>query len=225
MALGGEAYGEAYFSTTYRNYVRQNPTRKLEFYRSVVERHIPDLPLIRVLDIGCGMGGFIGCLRESDPERSRLRLTGVDLSGYAIAACRTRFPAEAFTVGSLGKLADLDEQYEVVTAFDVFEHLPEPDEAAFAIADRLTDDGTLTFVVPVYDGPLGSIVRMLDKDPSHVQRRSRDWWLQWTNRHFIIDGWMGIFRTLTPWHQYVHLPTRALRGVAPAILITARKQA
>ena len=49
-------------------------------------------------------------------------------------------------------------------------------------------------------------------------------WGNATGRHFIITGWIGIFRTLTPWHQYVHLPTRALRGVAPAILITARKR-
>jgi hypothetical protein len=57
-----------------------------------------------------------------------------------------------------------------------------------------------------------------------VQLQSRRWWLDWTNKHFTVTSWLGIFRTLTPWHQYVHLPTRALRRVAPAILITARKR-
>jgi SAM-dependent methyltransferase len=224
MALGGETYGEAYFATTYRDYLRQNPARKLEFYRSVVTKNMPPKTQIRVLDIGCGMGGFLGCLRESDPERRRFSLTGLDVSEYAIAACTTRLPEETFKVASTDEIASLGEQFEVVTAFDVLEHLPNPDETALAIADHLTDDGTLTLVVPVYDGPLGPIVKLLDKDSSHVQLRSREWWLDWTSTHFTVTDWQGIFRMLTPWHQYVHIPTKTLRRVAPAILITARKR-
>ncbi len=223
MALGGETYGEAYFASTYRDYLRQNPARKLLYYRSVVTQHMPPNAQIRILDIGCGMGGFLECLRASDPERRRLTLTGVDVSEYAIGACTTRLPNETFKVTSSDQIADLDDQFEVVTAFDVLEHLPNPEGTAAAISDRLTDDGTLTLVVPVYDGPLGPIVRLLDKDHSHVQLRSRDWWLDWTSAHFTVTGWEGIFRMLTPWHQYVHIPTKMLRRVAPAILITARK--
>ena len=223
MALGGETYGEAYFATTYRDYLRQNPSRKLEFYRSVVEQHMPAKPKIKVLDVGCGMGGFLGCMRASDPARRRLTLTGVDVSEYAIAACRTQSPEETFKVLSSGQVGDLDDKFEVVTAFDVLEHLASPDSTAVAISHCLTDDGTLTLVVPVYDGPLGSLVRLLDKDSSHIQVRSRDWWLESISTHFTVTGWQGIFRTLTPWQHYVHVPTRALRRAAPAILITARK--
>ena len=223
MSVGGENYGEAYFATTYRDYLRQNPARKLEFYRSVVKRHMPEKVPIRVLDVGCGMGSFLACLRASDPKRSRLILTGADVSEYAIAASSKRLPGESFIVAPSDRLADLNQTFEVITAFDVLEHLSSPDETASAIAACLTPDGAVTMVVPVYDGPMGPFVRLLDNDRSHVQLRSRQWWLDWTSTHFTVTGWQGIFRTLTPWHQYVHLPTRALRRVAPAILITARR--
>jgi SAM-dependent methyltransferase len=224
MSFGNEDFGEAYFATTYRDYRRQNPARKLEFYRSVVEHHMPEKLPIRVLDVGCGMGGFLACLRASDPKRSRLLLTGADVSEYAIAACRKRLPDENFVVSPSQHLADLNQTFEVVTAFDVLEHLSNPDETASAISACLTPDGLVTIVVPVYDGPLGPFVRLFDNDRSHLQLRSRTWWLDWTSTHFTVTGWQGIFRTLTPWRQYIHVPTRALRRVAPAILITATKQ-
>lgn len=224
MAVDGEIYGEAYFASTYRDYFRQNPPHKLEFYRSIVEQNLPSQKPIHVLDVGCGLGGFLACLRDRDPDRSRFILTGVDVSEFAIATNESAYPEESFKVCEADQVADLGRTFEVVTAFDVLEHLPDPYKAASAISRCLSEGGTLIFVVPVYDGPLGPVVRLLDKDDSHLQLRSRQWWLDWTARNFKVTGWLGIFRTLTPWHQYVHLPTNALRNVAPAILVTAIKK-
>jgi len=222
--MDGEMYGEAYYSTTYRDYFRQNPATKLDFYRSVVEHHSPSRRPTRVLDIGCGLGGFLACLRASDPERTRFDLAGVDVSAFAIAANAATFPEETFSVCAAEGVGDLGQTFDVVTAFDVLEHLLRPDEAASAIASSLAPDGAFMLVVPVYDGPLGPVVRLLDNDQTHVQIRSRRWWLDWTNTHFTVTSWQGIFRMLAPWHRYVHLPTQIFRRVAPAILITARKK-
>lgn len=218
-----EKYGEAYYSTTYRDYSRQNPTHKLDFYRSVVEQSSPSRRPTRVLDIGCGLGGFLGSLRASDPDRARFDLAGVDISEFAIATNASTFPGETFDVCAAEGVDGLGQTFDVVTAFDVLEHLQRPDEAASAITRSLAPDGAFIFVVPVYDGPLGPVVRLLDKDTTHVQMRSRRWWLDWTNTHFTVTSWHGIFRLLTPLRRYVHLPTQAFRQIAPAILITARK--
>jgi SAM-dependent methyltransferase len=224
VALDGEMYGEAYYTTTYRDYARQNPPHKLAFYRSIVEGHMPSRRPARVLDIGCGLGSFIACLRDSDLDRKQFILAGMDVSEFAVAVNKAKYPEETFTVCSADEIASLGQTFDAVTAFDVLEHLQHPDRAADAIASSLADDGTFIFVVPVYDGPLGPLVKLLDKDESHVQLRSRHWWLDWTNSHFDVTGWLGIFRILTPWSQYIHMPTTALRRVAPAILITAGKR-
>lgn len=223
MARSDKIYGEDYYSTTYRDYFRQNPAPKLEFYRSIVEREVPPDRPLRVLDIGCGLGGFLACLRERDPGRKMLDLTGVDVSEFAVRTNTANYPGETFAVCPAENVADIGQTFDVVTAFDILEHLPDPDRVADAISHCLSPDGTLTFVVPVYDGPLGSLVKLLDRDESHVQLRSRHWWLDWAGRHFDVTGWLGIFRILTPWNQYIHQPTKVFRRVAPAILITAKR--
>ena len=223
MTVDGGTYDEAYYATTYRDYFRQNPAHKLEFYRSVVEQHLPSRRPTRVLDIGCGLGGFLACLRASDPDRTRFDLAGVDVSEFAIATNSSTYPDEKFSVCPAEGIEGLGQTFEIVTAFDVLEHLPRPDDAAAAISKSIVQDGAVILVVPVYDGPFGPVVKLLDKDESHLQLQSRQWWLDWTDRHFTVTGWQGIFRTLTPWGQYVHLPTKTLRRVAPAVLITARK--
>ena len=221
MAFEGEIYGEDYFTSTYPAYFRQNPARKLEFYRSIVERNMPTHRPVRVLDIGCGLAGFLACLRERDPNRLMLDLTGVDLSEFAIRTNTAKYPNEKFAVCRAEDVAEMGQTFDVVTAFDILEHLQDPDQAADAISRSLSAEGTCIFVVPVYDGPLGPLVRLLDKDETHVQLRSRRWWLDWASGRFTVTGWQGVFRLLTPWHQYIHAPTRALRRIAPAVLITA----
>ena len=222
--MEGETYGEAYYSSTYRDYFRQNPAHKLGFFRSVVEQHSPSRRPTRVLDIGCGLAGFLACLRSSDPSRSRFDLTGVDVSEYAITTNAATFPDETFNVCAAERVGDLGKTFDVVTAFDVLEHLHRPDEAASAITSSLAPDGAAILVVPVYDGPLGPVVKFLDHDESHVQLQSRKWWLDWTSTHFTVTGWQGIFRMLTPWGYYVHLPSLAMRRFAPAVMITAARK-
>jgi SAM-dependent methyltransferase len=161
---------------------------------------------------------------KSDPDRRQLDLTGVDVSEFAVRAHAATYPDETFIVCDAEHIADLGQIFHVVTAFDVLEHLHDPDGAASAISRSLVEGGTLIFVVPVYDGPLGPVVRILDRDETHVQLRSRQWWLDWAGSHFKVAESLGIFRMLTPWNQYIHLPTQTFRKIAPAILVTATRQ-
>jgi hypothetical protein len=80
------------------------------------------------------------------------------------------------------------------------------------------------FVVPVYDGPLGPVVRMLDGDPTHVHKESRDFWLDWAGERFVIQEWCGVFRYLLPRGPYINWPTQALRRIAPAIAVVVRNK-
>jgi hypothetical protein len=93
------------------------------------------------------------------------------------------------------------------------------------VAGALAVGGIFLFVVPVYDGPLGPVVRLLDKDPTHVHQKSRAFWLGWASRRFTVLDWWGLTRYLLPGGLYVNWPSRLARRVSPAIAVVARKGA
>jgi len=137
-------------------------------------------------------------------ERGRARLPGIDLSVGDVAASDGRGP------------------FNAIAALDVLEHVPELDDALDHLAGTLTADGVLLAVMPVYDGPLGWVVHTLDKDPTHVHKRSREWWLEKLGSRFTVTDWHGAVRGVAPGGTYVHRPTRRLRQIAPAIVVQAR---
>ncbi len=220
--VGRPTFDEAYYRANYRNYDRQNPAGKLAFYRSLVD----DVPRPaqtgrprRILDIGCAFGGFLSTLDESW-ERS-----GFDASAFAIARAVEALPKARLDLGNLPDIP-FEGPFDAVTAFDVLEHVRNLRAARRAIRDRLAPGGRFVFGVPVYDGLSGPIVHLLDRDPTHVHKRSRDFWLEWASEAFHVVDWVGVVRFLFPAvHYYLHRPTRSLRRHAPAIVVLAENVA
>jgi SAM-dependent methyltransferase len=115
--------------------------------------------------------------------------------------------------------------FDLITAFDVLEHIPSIDETLSWIAANVRPGGELLFVVPVYDGPFGFLVRSLDRDPTHVHKQGRGFWLSAASRHLCLVAWWGLFRYLVAGRFYVHAPARAWRRFSPAIACRMRRQA
>ncbi len=207
-----------YYRTYYREYARQNPPRKLRFYARMAERHAaPDAPR-RIHDLGCGFGDFLATLDES------WEICGSDVSEFAIAQAAQRHPRGAFKVASATDRAVFAGPFGVVTAFDVLEHVADLDAVAASVDDQLAPGGAFLFVVPVYDGLSGPIIRALDRDPTHVHKWPRRCWLDWAGAHFDVREWLGAVRYLFPLLGYLHVTTRLLRRHTPAILVACRKR-
>ena len=174
-----------------------------------------------LLDIGCGLGAFL--------ERSRIRhptwsLNGTDIDQKAVAATEARVPGVVVTRAPADRLSHPNGSFDIVTAWDVIEHVEALSDVAFSIKAMLKPHGIFLFVVPVYDGILGPIVRLLDKvSDSMFTSACRVWWLDWAEGPFELGEWHGIFRYLFPGSHYVHWVTHRLRGHAPAILIVCRQ--
>ncbi len=212
-------YDAAYYAENYREYSRHNPLRKLRHYARVIERCLGQEVPRRVHDIGCGWGHFLAALD------SRWELYGSDTSSFAIAQAAQAVPRGRFAVWSA---ADIDALpfpglFGVVTAFDVLEHIGDLKAVAESVKRQLLDEGLFVFVVPVYDGLSGPVIRWLDRDPTHVHKWPRARWLSWANSHFHVLKWSGTFRYLLPFRYYLHLPTVWFRKHAPAITVVCRK--
>ena len=218
MTVAGESQFERdYFEKTYRSYSRQNPRRKLRFYRELVEGIAPRDRTPRILDIGCAFGAF---LSEVDPGWKRF---GIDVSEFAIDRAARALPDATFARADITEIP-FPGPFDVITALDVIEHVPSLDQAASSIKAKLSGDGCVLFVVPVYDGLTGPAVHLLDRDETHLHKRSRGFWLRWAEEHFVPVKWLGLFRYLLPGGYYLHFSTRAWRRFTPAIAVVARSR-
>lgn len=209
------AFDRSYFETQYTSYEHQNPPRKMAFYRRLAEAAAADCANPRILDIGCAFGFFLSTLG------SRWERFGIDASEYAITRARERVPDARFAVTTSSELV-FSAPFDVITAFDVLEHIPAPDEVLERIAAALRPCAGFIFVVPVYDGLTGPAIRHLDRDPTHLHKRERDFWLKMAGARFRIVDWWGIYRYLLPGGFYCHLVTRSFRRQTPAIACLAR---
>jgi SAM-dependent methyltransferase len=216
--MGQDAFGAEYFATQYRDYAAQNPARRLRFYAATIERHLrPDLPR-RIHDVGCASGAFLGSLD------SGWEIFGTDVSEWAVAQAASRHPRGVFKVAAADADPPFATTFGVVTAFDVVEHVADPEAVARSVKRQLVDGGCFVCVVPVYDGLSGPIIRRLDRDPTHRHKWPRQRWLDWASSHFALREWTGIVRYLLPLKYYLHVSTRRFRHHTPAIILVGQKR-
>ncbi len=207
-----------YFAEQYGgDYLRRNPPRKGRALLDVIQAH---RERGRLLDVGCALGAFL----DEAAGYSGFELCGVDVSPETVAQAADRFGGRgvAFASGALPSLPFEDGAFDIVTAFDVVEHVPDRHAAIAELRRLLTPGGLLVVTVPVYDGPLGPAVMALDSDPTHLHKLGRKQWLQDLGQGFELLEWLGAFRYgLGP--LYLHRLTRRLRSVAPALIVVAQR--
>lgn len=217
MATADVSGGAEYYEANYPDYARQNPPRKIEFYLSLVRSWAP--PPARLHEIGVGLGAF---LQRASGE---YHCSGSDVNAFGVEAARRRAPGTDVQRGSCERIP-VEPPVDVVVAFDVLEHLPDLDQALTLVGQRLAaSHGVLVGVVPVYDGPLGWLVRLLDRDPTHVSKWPRDAWIRTLERHgFDIVASGGILRRLVFGRWYLHLtrPAWLWRRGGSALWFVAR---
>lgn len=202
-----------YFAAVYGDYERQNPVAKSRHYLDILVRHGAQGSL---LDIGCFCGRFVEIAKE------QFACTGMDINPEVVAEAARRVPGVTFIEG---RLPDIPcNGLDVITLLDVIEHVPDPSEALQSVYDALKPGGISLLVIPVYDGPLGWLVKALDHDPTHIHKCSRKFWLELVSSRFKLLEWHGVFRKLFFRRIYLNIPTHCLRSIAPAIILAVRKE-
>ncbi|MBF0143285.1 MAG: class I SAM-dependent methyltransferase [Magnetococcales bacterium] len=145
-----EAYTEAEDPT----FIAQNPMRIRTFGRSlrVLSRRFPELgPGRRVLDVGCAGGAFPKAAADFGH-----RVTGIEPSRWLVAAARAAYGLDI----RQGSLEDQDfggERFELITLWDVLEHLTDPRATLTRLRDLLREGGLLVVTFPDH----GSLARRL----------------------------------------------------------------
>lgn len=118
-----------------------------------------------LLDVGAGPGLFV-----SQARRRGWRADGVEPSDASRAFARDRLGIE-LQPGGIEELGALPAaSYDVVTLFDVIEHLPEPVAALRAVGRILVPGGLVVIVTPKFDSLLARLlgIRWYCIIPAHL---------------------------------------------------------
>jgi SAM-dependent methyltransferase len=116
---------------------------KYEIIMDCIARVLPRGNDLNVLDAGCGPGNML------DRLSSRGTVTGSDLSPPALSFCRSRGYTRV-TLSRLDMLALQSAQFDLVTAIDVLEHIPDDAAGLREIHRVLRPGGTVVVTVPAF---------------------------------------------------------------------------
>jgi SAM-dependent methyltransferase len=112
-------------------------------YASALDAFASDIePGARVLDVGCGVGTFLGLARDRGYSA-----TGVDISPVAARTARERFGHDARS-GTLADQRFPDASFDVVTLWDVIEHVFDPGELLGEVRRVLRPGGRVLLETP-----------------------------------------------------------------------------
>ena len=117
-----------------------NRRRTAQRFLALVEKF--KSPPAQLLDVGCATGMFVG-----EAHKSGWQVTGLEASEWAVARARERCPEAAFTAGFLEE-TDLSQSVDVITAWDVLEHVSRPSKILRRLHGWLAEDGWLFLNVP-----------------------------------------------------------------------------
>jgi 2-polyprenyl-3-methyl-5-hydroxy-6-metoxy-1,4-benzoquinol methylase len=116
---------------------------KLDHFRGRMEKLRPYLKQGRLLDVGCSCGYFLQIAESEGYE-----IQGVEFSASAIAAAdpaiRPRIRQASVDKLTMGDGGDFD----VITAFDLIEHLDQPKDFLATVYTLLSPGGTLAISTP-----------------------------------------------------------------------------
>ncbi|MCB4755514.1 MAG: methyltransferase domain-containing protein [Elusimicrobia bacterium] len=102
-------------------------------------------PPATILDIGCGRGDF---LKLADSHGHRIK--GIDLNKHLIQVAQKHFRLNDVELTSLENFSKNhpQEQFDVITAFELLEHLPSPQYFIKACFNHLKPGGRLILSIP-----------------------------------------------------------------------------
>jgi len=113
-------------------------------YLGLLRHHLDGERPRRVLDLGCGVGGFLAGLSELGE-----RVLPTDVDRASLVRCRERgFRSGVVSDGYA--LPYADGTFELVCLFDALEHIPDEGRALAEVARVLAPGGRVVISVPAY---------------------------------------------------------------------------
>jgi 2-polyprenyl-3-methyl-5-hydroxy-6-metoxy-1,4-benzoquinol methylase len=122
-------------------------------WHQMVKQNIGDIKNLKVLEIGCGRGGFSKYLADQ-----QAKLVAADFSDSAVALARkilTGSPNCEAVVEDIQALSFADKTFDRVFSLETLEHVPDSDQGLAELVRVVKPGGQLFITTPNYFGLLG----------------------------------------------------------------------
>jgi SAM-dependent methyltransferase len=142
----GEELARLYREADDRTYEAEMPNRwrTAERHRRIVERYVPTKGSL--LDVGCASGAFLRVMQDNG-----WRIQGVEPSESQCYRASKVLGESAPIQQCILETASLEDPFDLVTLWDVLEHVTEPTQFLALAASHLKEGGYLVLNVPRVD--------------------------------------------------------------------------
>ena len=165
-------FEEFYFEGYYRGIGDFSRTRDKEltnWFRGMFEYINHFYPIKRgrgkkLIEFGCATGAAANLLADYG-----FSVSSTDVSNYAVNLAIKHYKDIKFSVHDMQKFYKKDKDFDVAVAFDVIEHLKDPEEAIKNTYKILKKGGTIIFTTP-------NDYKHMSNDPTHINVKKPEEW-------------------------------------------------
>jgi SAM-dependent methyltransferase len=182
-----DAYNAGYYSERITNKSKKHMMKYVKFLRKGSS--------VKMLDVGCGQGFYVKQAIDQGIDAY-----GIDISRHALENALAEVK-DRITFGSITEIPFADEEFDVVTAFDVIEHINPKDtlNMIWEIRRVLKPDGIIIITTP--NSNFGSWVF----DLTHINvRPPRYWKLMFEEHKFKLK--MFYVPSFLKYYMKSHIP-------------------
>lgn len=171
-------------------YQTRHPLKKFflkKFLKKIVNVIIELKDANKILEVGCGEGFVMQAINKRDPK---IAIEGLDISRDSLEIAKKLLPDHKFYQANINNLPLDDNQYDLVMALEILEHLPNHDRALNELS-RVTKKYCLISVPwePFFSlGNLlsGKNISRLGQDKEHLQFWTKSKITALVSRYFDI---------------------------------------
>lgn len=175
-------------------------------WHDAVRPYFDLIPRRRVLEIGCGRGGFASEVAAIGPSL----LVACDFSETAIRKARELTNTPAFVVADIQHLPFRHDVFDVVLSLETIEHVPKPKRAVAQLAWALKPGGTLLLTTPNYLGFMGlfrAYKRITGEPFTEIGQPINKLVMLPRTAHWVKSAGLKVVEA-TSFHQYLPFPGR-----------------
>jgi 2-polyprenyl-3-methyl-5-hydroxy-6-metoxy-1,4-benzoquinol methylase len=170
----------------------------------------------KILDVGCGCGHLLQLFKDFGYE-----VYGLDISNYAIEVANKTIPDCKIMVHDCQEAFRFNTKFDIITCFEVLEHLPNPQKAIKNCYEAIKPNGIFIATTP---NKLSPFNYLFNRDRTHINVKSNKEWkkilnsFKWLEVEYFTRQYVPIIWKFSGNFKFLDIPI-----IGYSIVVIAQK--